>query len=64
MIDLAIAFAWIAISAASAKGLAVYARAVAASEVEAEFPPPTPEGGSKHYSRPTKASAHPPSLHP
>jgi hypothetical protein len=36
VVDLGVALAWIAISAASAKGLAVFARAAVAKEVEQE----------------------------
>lgn len=37
MIDVGVAFTWIAISAASAKGLIVLARAAAATNAEAEL---------------------------
>lgn len=45
MVDLALALTWIAISAASAKGLTVLARAAASEQVEAEIAAGTYEEG-------------------
>lgn len=48
MIELGVAFTWIAISAASAKGLTVLARVAAAPDTEAELALPVAEVGFRH----------------
>lgn len=64
MIDLGVAFAWVAISAAGAKGLAVFARAAAATDnADAELALLAMEGGSAHDGYPVlEAPARPKSL--
>ncbi len=62
MIDLGVAVTWIAISVVSAKGLAVFARAAAATDLDAEFAVLPPEGGSRYDGYPTEALGHPQSL--
>ncbi|HWX87170.1 MAG TPA: hypothetical protein VNX67_03245 [Solirubrobacteraceae bacterium] len=64
MIDLGVAFTWIAISAASAKGLAVFARAAAEPDLEAELALLAADGGSRYDAYPAGTSAHPQSSHP
>jgi hypothetical protein len=64
MIDLGVAFTWIAISAAGAKGLAVFARAAATPDLEADLAPLVAEGGPGLDGYPTEALAHPRSLRP
>jgi hypothetical protein len=46
MIDLGVAVTWIAISAVSAKGLTIFARAAAAADLDAELAASPAEGGS------------------
>jgi hypothetical protein len=48
MVDLGVAIAWIAISAASAKGLSAFVRAAAMSDVEAEPVALTGDGVARH----------------
>jgi cytochrome oxidase assembly protein ShyY1 len=50
MVDLGLALTWIAISAASAKGLTVFARAVATGDTEAELASLTVDGELAHQS--------------
>lgn len=50
MADISVALTWIAISAASVKGLAALARAVATSDSEAEPASPTLDRGPAHES--------------
>jgi hypothetical protein len=56
MTGLGVAFTWIAISAASAKGLAVFARAAATTEPEVDLLLPT-EVGSSYDGYQAEASA-------
>jgi hypothetical protein len=48
MVDLGVALTWIAISAASAKGLSALARAAATSDADAELAALTGEGMLAH----------------
>jgi hypothetical protein len=48
MVDLGLALTWIAISAASAKGLSAFARATATSDTEEELAPLIAGGPSMH----------------
>jgi hypothetical protein len=56
MTGLGVVFTWIAISAASAKGLAVFVRAAATAEPEADLLLPD-EAGSSYGGYPTEVSA-------
>jgi hypothetical protein len=62
IVDLDIALAWIAISAASAKGLTVFARAAVTSETEEESTPTSFDGG-RAYSTRHPIGAQPRQLH-
>jgi hypothetical protein len=64
MIDLGVAVTWIAISAASAKGLVVFARAAAAADLDTEPPMLVTESAPWHDGYPTAALKHPQSLRP
>jgi hypothetical protein len=65
MIALGVAATWIAISAVGAKGFVVFARAAAASDLEAEPAPVTPDGRFTHDDgHGIEAWAHAPSLRP
>lgn len=48
MVDIGIALTWIAMSAASAKGLAVFARAVAGTDTDAELAALVAEDGAQY----------------
>lgn len=64
MIDLGVALTWIAITAASAKGLAVFARAAAATDLDAEPTALAAEGGSSYDGYPAEPLGRLQSLHP
>ena len=48
MIDLGVAFAWIAISVASTKGLSAFARSAAANDTDEELASPAVNGAFAH----------------
>jgi hypothetical protein len=48
MVDLGVAITWIAISAASVKGLSAFARAAAMNDTEAEASTPVGDRASTH----------------
>ncbi len=56
MIALGIAATWIAISIVGAKGLALFARAAASSELEVEFDP-LPTDGARRFSSDSRSHA-------
>lgn len=60
MVDLGVALTWIALSAASVKGLTAFARASAASDTEEELVPLLEELPIRVLAAGRRVSAHPP----